>query len=601
MAAGRRGLLPGGRLPWLVVLLSVLATAAWVVPVVVSRGHGFDISDEGSYVLSYRWWDTDLRNFTGVQYLYGPVFEALGNSVSGLRLARLASVLAAHAFFGWATMSWLRARYPEAVPSRVWALAGVLAIVAVGGVTYGWLPLSPGYNDVVALGSLLVMAVWFRCWRSVLGNGRLPVGPALALPLPVLAMVLSKWSSAAVVLLFLGLVFVVAAVALRPSGWGRFVAAGLASTAVLVGLFHVFVAPLDEVVPPLVEVNRLAAGSSHTAGALLDLYVGTARTILGRTSTLVLLLALLALVGAGMARIGMRRGARWVVAAGPVVVVVVVAVVGGSPWPVGGSAGLVDYSAGLLAIVAASAVTLGIVMLRSRGGAGRPDSARELPAVVAMLLLVPVAQAVGSGNSLASLAVNLAASWFALILVGIALSARGGRSRWFLVAAAVAVMALCVSVGADGVVRDPYRTTSYDASDRVLGGTGTLGGVAMSASDRRELDAVRRAMAPDPPGRRPVVVLDEIAGLVLLTEGRPLGEPWTSALAPDRLAAGITAACDGQKWTGARQPIVLAWRSVPRGVTDALAACGVRLDDADYREVRLPVGGRSVRIFTPTS
>src|SRR4051812_19194686 len=101
MTSGSPEDLPRGsasRSPWLwVSLVALLATAVWVVPVLLSRGHGFDVSDEGSYVLSYRWWDSDARNFNGAQYLYGPVFEALDYSVAGLRVVRLVSVLATHA------------------------------------------------------------------------------------------------------------------------------------------------------------------------------------------------------------------------------------------------------------------------------------------------------------------------------------------------------------------------------------------------------------------------------------------------------------------------------------------------------------------------
>ena len=278
-----------------------------------------------------------------------------------------------------------------------------------------------------------------------------------------------------------------------------------------------------------------------------------------------------------------------------------VAAVGGSAWPIGGSAGLADYSAALVALVVATAVVLGVLLLlgrRSRDDAPH-DRVRELPAVLAMLLLLPVVQAVGSGNPLASLAVNLAASWFALVLLGLALTPPATLARWFLVASGVAMVVIGVSVGADGVLAHPYRTTAYDSADTALGGAGTLSTVAMSTPDREELDAVRTAMAPVPPGHRPVVVLDEIAGLVLLTEGRPLGEPWSSALAPDRLAAGITAACQDEKWTGKREPIVLAWRPVPEIVTEALSGCGVRLDPASYAVVRLPLEGRSVRVYTP--
>ena len=309
-----------------VSVVAALATVVWVVPVLLSRGHGFDVSDEGSYVLSYRWWDSDARNFNGAQYLYGPVFAALDHSVAGLRVVRLVSVVAAHAVFGWAFMSWLQMRYPSAVPGRSGVVAGTLSIVAVGGVTYGWLPLSPGYNDVVALGCLIVMAVLFRTWRAVLLTGRLPLLPALLLPVPVLAMVLGKWSSAVVALFFLVVVFAVVAAALRPTGWGRYVGAGVLGTGVVVALFDLLVAPLGTVVPPMVAVNRLAAGSSHSAGTLLTIYAEGLGDIAGRTTILLVLVALLGLLGVLLARAGFRTAARWTVVAGPVVVVVVVAV-----------------------------------------------------------------------------------------------------------------------------------------------------------------------------------------------------------------------------------------------------------------------------------
>ena len=111
---------------------------------------GFDISDEGFYVLSYRWWDTTPRVFTGVQYVYGPVFELLGWSIPGLRVVRLVSIVLVHLAFGWAFMTWLRTRRPRHHPAAGGRWQGRSTIVASAGVTYGWLPLSPGYNDVVA-------------------------------------------------------------------------------------------------------------------------------------------------------------------------------------------------------------------------------------------------------------------------------------------------------------------------------------------------------------------------------------------------------------------------------------------------------------------
>ena len=70
-------------------------------------------------------------------------------------------------------------------------------------------------------------------------------------------------------------------------------------------------------------------------------------------------------------------------------------------------------------------------------------------------------------------------------------------------------------------------------------------------------------------------------------------------MAPERLAAGITASCRDQKWTQQDEPVVLAWRRVPESVTEALAGCGVRLDSGSYTVTRLPVGERTVTVYTP--
>ena len=81
---------PGNRglLPW-IAAVSGLVTALWVAAALMMAGRGFDVTDEGFYVLSYRWWDSTPRVFTGVQYLYGPVFGLLGWSIPGLRVVRV--------------------------------------------------------------------------------------------------------------------------------------------------------------------------------------------------------------------------------------------------------------------------------------------------------------------------------------------------------------------------------------------------------------------------------------------------------------------------------------------------------------------------------
>src|SRR4051812_22331535 len=65
-----------------------IGAVVWISAVARSTGRGFDTSDEGYYLLSYRWWSTHFRNFTGAQYLYGPVFQAVGYSIAKLRAFR---------------------------------------------------------------------------------------------------------------------------------------------------------------------------------------------------------------------------------------------------------------------------------------------------------------------------------------------------------------------------------------------------------------------------------------------------------------------------------------------------------------------------------
>ncbi len=195
-------------------------------------------------MLSYRWWDSTPRVFTGVQYLYGPVFELLGWSIPGLRVVRLVSIVLVHLAFGWAFMTWLRTRRPQAPPGRGWEVAGTLTILASAGVTYGWLPLSPGYNDVVLLTSLLLvslllwsMRVVAERWPAAGAGGRLrgaARGGARAGEVGVRG-------ADPVFLLVLG---VVALRSLGARGWLRYVVTSVGERRGLLLLVNAFVQPL---------------------------------------------------------------------------------------------------------------------------------------------------------------------------------------------------------------------------------------------------------------------------------------------------------------------------------------------------------------------
>ena len=100
----------------LATAFGIAVTLVWVVAGVRSSGRGLNPGDESFYLLSYRWWDVNLRTFTGMQYVYGPVFALLGHDIAALRVFRIATLVAVHLAFGWSLMTWLRTQRPAPPP-----------------------------------------------------------------------------------------------------------------------------------------------------------------------------------------------------------------------------------------------------------------------------------------------------------------------------------------------------------------------------------------------------------------------------------------------------------------------------------------------------
>ncbi len=582
---------------------ALVATTVWVVAALLMAGRGFDVTDEGFYVLSYRWWDSTPRVFTGVQYLYGPVFELLGWSIAGLRVVRLVSVVLVHLAFGWAFMSWLRTRRPEAPTTRWWELTGALVVLATGGVTYGWLPLSPGYNDVVLLTSLLLASLLLWSVRVVSGDGRLPVLAAACAGPPVVALVLAKWVSAGLILVFLLVLGVVALRSMRARGWLSYVATAAASVSVCLLLVNAFVQPLRPFVSEMTEVNRLVAASTNSPLSLLRMYLRTTVSM-GLESLLIAGVALLlAGLGVGLG-VGLRRTRFAPAGLAMVVLGPVVALLAATPdsWglPGGGSPALRGYVVPLMA--------LAFMVAAARWAGRRLDSPVEEPAgpqrgrvadvaVVSMLVLLPAVQALGTGNPLVYLAVNQFACWAALMVAACTMPGRRPLARALAISATACAVLVASTTGADGLLRHPYRTTAWSEATTSLGGTGPLAPVRVDAATAARLREVRAVVGERRSGE-PVMAFDEMAGMVLLLDGRSVGEAWYSRLDGNRSVAGIRSVCTRTRPWGDTLPVVI-YDHPPRAMDqDALRGCGVSLSGS-YRLAIVDEGGPHLRVYVP--
>ncbi|RZU52568.1 hypothetical protein EV385_4441 [Krasilnikovia cinnamomea] len=572
-------------------------TLAWVAAGLRSAGRGLNVAEESFYLLSYRWWDVNLRTFTGAQYLYGPVFELLGHNIAHLRMFRIAAMVALHVVFGWSVMWWLRAQRPTAPASRLWEVTGILAIVAAGGVACGWLPLSPGYNDGTVVGGLLSMAfILFAAGH--LARGRpIPLRLAFGYGTTVSVLLLVKWGSLAAVALT-----AIAAVALLWRRSRREITrlAGMAAVGVAAvpAMLAVFV-PVTTVLAELVVVNRLittAEGKPPTA------VLGAYLTELGELTTVVVARHWLLLVAAAVAVL-----VRWLPEARLFAGVLAVVAFGRSlqqVWDgagVHGGAGYTGRYVETLALPLIVAILVAVLVVdgervhrrwagpqvsatRSTVGAGGPRGWMLL----LVLTLVPIGQAIGTTGPLMVRAIGGFAAWMAVLIAvftGIEAASAICRRLVASVLAATVLAAGLIAVG--GLWRYPYRTFPYRTATEAAG-VPALASLRFHPAEAKAFAELRGQLRPyvEPSGR-PMIGL---VGAVLALDGRPVGEVWTENAG--RNAASIRAACPGGKpsW-GQRPPLLLYTRVVGAAEIAALRACGVDFA-VDYRALavyRIPI------------
>lgn len=557
----------------MVLAFASTITGIWAAVVIRAAGHGLDLTDEGFYLLSYRWWNADHRTFTGVQYLYGPVFDLLGHDIRALRIFRLGTIVAAHLLFGVAFMRWLRPRRPSAPPTRLWEAAGTAVLVASGGAMYGWLPQSPGYNDVVLLGALLALAVVFTMARHAECGDRVPVRLPVTFGFVAVAVVLAKWAS----VLLLGVVATVAVVALAPAGIRATLRAtgwALAGIAAATALVHLLLVPLTTAVPQMLAVNRLLAEGSFAIPVLLRRY---ADSTLPTVETIARQYGLL-LACAVIAALARRRAAQ--VAAGVLGAAGLTQAAAFTVREGGLGGGPVNVRQFIVPLVGAALVGLAVA------GAGRLDDGRGR-LLLGSLAVLPLIYAFGTSNIPLKLSVMAFALWTAvLVAVVTGLDRRAVVARGLTVAVAAGSLLVTVSVSTGGLWRNPYRDVPYARATAPVPGVPALSGVRVDPAQARSYADLYARLAPHlkPSGRR-VLGLDKMAGIVLILDGRTVGEVWYAPEDPVRTRAGIAAACvDGPPWPADRAPVLVLNRPPRPADARLLQPCGLKLS-RDYRRL----------------
>ncbi|GAA1610173.1 hypothetical protein GCM10009789_75680 [Kribbella sancticallisti] len=581
------------------LLFAVIGVASavcltWIITAARTVGYGFDITDEGYYLLSYRWWSSNPLALTGVQYIYGPVFELLGFDIVRLRIFRLVTIVVGQLFFAWSFMRWLRVRRPAAPPTKLWELAGITVILAAGGMCYSWLPLSPGYNDVILLGSFLGVSCVLWAATAVEQDKKVPIWALILFGLVVSVMVLAKWSSVVV----LALIGVAAIVVLAGQGAqavarGIFWAlAGATGTAVLV---HFLVVPLTEAIPGVLAVNRFIAETSYSPFTLIEMYWTTGLKLFGETLQqhfLLLIAAAVAVVSHGP----VLRIAAWLLAAAGLGLSIYRVFQDGGLG--GGPANNGKFQVTLLAAVLVAVVTIVVALIAKRWSPGRENLRTWV--VLGLLAVLPFVQAFGTNNPLYLIGFNAFAAWAALmiaVVTGLEAAPLVARVTTGLVTVTSIVAVAAIAYG--GLMLNPYRSLPHKDLTTATP-MKPLSGLKLSQTTAERYTALDKLLKPyTTPSGRPIIAFDKMAGIVLMLRGRPFGEAWVSPKERERTAAGIKEVCSTKEpWPGNRQPLLFFNRRISELEITALQACGLDLR-VDYKLIAPPKTTMNLQIYVP--
>jgi len=354
-------------------------------------------------------------------------------------------------------------------------------------------------------------------------------------------------------------------------------------------------------VPGILTVNRFIAGTSYSPAELLKFYWTSGVDLLGQTLRDHGLLLLAAAI-AGIARWSWLRIAAAVLAVVALVLSVRRVVADGAA--TGGSIHVSDYPVTLLAAVLVAVVTAIAVVVAGRLRLTDPTrlSRENLRGwvILGLLVVLPMVQAFGTNNPLYTIGLNAFAAWAAVMIAVVT----GIWSAPVLARATVGVVivASLVAVGSiayTGLFQYPYRSVRHSQLTAPATQPALKGLYLQPAVERNLTELSARLRPYTEPAGRPILAFDKMAGLVLMLEGKPVGEAWVAPKERARTAAGIEEVCKhGQPWDPNRPPIILLNRKISDVEITALRACLLDFQ-ADYRLLAPAQQTMNLQVWVP--
>jgi hypothetical protein len=150
---------PSSRFPSALTALIGLLLALSLILILWGTNKGFDLTDEGTYMLLPSYPDQYPSNWTGFHILLASIQSIIPVSIINVRLLRLTITLLANIAFATAFLAWLDS-YFSGSHKTLQRFKPFLFLLLLSStlMPYALLPQAPGYNDVAGIFGLLSVA-----------------------------------------------------------------------------------------------------------------------------------------------------------------------------------------------------------------------------------------------------------------------------------------------------------------------------------------------------------------------------------------------------------------------------------------------------------